>query len=164
VDDGIVTAEKAKSTLFLERIASLPGGSVFFAPLETSANGKVVIPKMRCNYEPMTGVVFEFKNGKLENFKAETGGKYFQEAMAPYSGPKDMFGTFSIGLNPALKVMENPGDYRPGNAAGMVSITVGDNRLFGGTNMTQGSMDFPLTKTTVEIDGKVVVKEGELVF
>jgi len=164
VDDGIVTAEKAKSTLFLERIASLPGGSVFFAPLETSANGKVVIPKMRCNYEPMTGVVFEFKNGKLENFKAETGGKCFQEAMAPYAGPKDMFGTFSIGLNPALKVMENPGDYRPGNAAGMVSITVGDNSLFGGTNKTQGSMDFPLTKTTVEIDGKVVVKEGELVF
>jgi len=164
VDDGIVTAEKAKSNLFLERIASLPGGSVFCAPLETSASGKVVIPKTRCKYAPMTGVAFEFKNGKLENFKAETGGKCFEEVMAPYAGPKDMFGYFSIGLNPALKVMENPGDYRPDNAAGMVWIGVGDNSLMGGNNKTQGSMSFPLVKATVEIDGKVVVKDGQLVL
>jgi len=164
MNDGIVTAEEAKSNLFLERIASLPGGSVFCAPLESSANGKVVVPRTRCMYEPMTGVAFEFRNGKLENFKAETGGKCFQEAMAPYAGPKDMFGYFSIGLNPGLKVMEDPGDYRPGDAAGMVWIGVGDNSLMGGTNKTQGSMSFPLTKATVEIDGKVVVKEGGLVF
>ena len=164
VDDGIVTAEKAKSSMFFERITSLPGGSVFFAPLETSANGKVVVPKTRCNYKPMTGVAFEFKNGKLENFKAAMGGECYQETMAPYAGPKDMFGYFSIGLNPALKVMENPGDYRPPEAAGMVWIGVGDNSLFGGSNKTQGSMYFPLTKSTVEIDGKVLVKEGVLVF
>jgi len=164
VDDGIVTAEKAKSSLFLERIASLPGGSVFCAPLETSANGKVVVPRTRCRFEPMTGIAFEFKKGKLENFKAETGGKCFEETMAPYAGPKDMFGYFSIGLNPALKVMENPGDYRPGDAAGIVWIGVGDNILMGGTNKTQGSMEFPIVKATVEIDGKVVVKDGQLVF
>jgi aminopeptidase len=163
-DDGIVTAKKAKSNIFLERITSLPGGSVFFAPLETSANGKVAVPRTRCRFDPMTGVTFEFKNGKLENFKADTGGKCFEEVMAPYTGPKDMFGYFSVGLNPALKVMENPGDYRPGDAAGMVWIGVGDNILMGGKNKTQGSMEFPIVKATVEIDGKVVVKDGELVF
>jgi len=164
VDDGIITAEKAKSKMFLERIASLPGGSVVFSPLEESANGRVVVPRTRCRYDPMTGVTFEFKKGKLENFKAETGGKCFEETMAPYPGPKDMFGFFSLGLNPALKVMDGPGDYRPGDAAGMVWIGVGDNVLMGGTNKTQGGFNFPIVRATVEIDGRVVVKDGELVF
>ncbi|MCK4829124.1 aminopeptidase, partial [bacterium] len=37
VVDGIMTAEKAQSKLFLERIAALPSGNLFFAPIETSA-------------------------------------------------------------------------------------------------------------------------------
>jgi leucyl aminopeptidase (aminopeptidase T) len=88
VDDGIVTTEKAKSSMFFERITSLPGGSVFFAPLETSANGKVVVPKTRCNYKPMTGVAFEFKNGKLENFKAATAGSAIRKQWHRMPAPR----------------------------------------------------------------------------
>lgn len=46
----------------------------------------------------------------------------------------------------------------------MVWIAVGDNGLMGGTNKRRGSMCLPLVKATVEIDGKVVVKDGQLVF
>ena len=73
-----------------------------------------------------------------------------------------MFGGFSIGLNPALRVMEEGADYRPDNAAGMVTIGIGDNRLSGGKNDTLGGYYFPITKATVAIDGKVVVKDGQL--
>jgi aminopeptidase len=162
VDDGIVTEEEAKGDLILARYASLPGGSVFFAPIESSAKGKVVVPKHRCRYAPLIGVTFELIEGKLHNFVADEGAKCFEETMAPYTGPKDMFGYFSIGLNPALKVIEEGGDYRPGNAAGMVWIGFGDNRIVGGNNKTQGGFSFPLVNATVEIDGKIVVKKGNL--
>ena len=162
VDDGIVTEDEAKTKLFFGRSASLPGGLVFVAPIETSANGRVVAPKDRCRFAPMTGISFELKNGQLQNFQARENGKCFEETMAPYAGPKDMFGGISIGLNPALRVIEEGGDYRPSNAAGMVWISIGDNQLLGGNNKTQGAFSFPIVNATVEIDGKVVVKDGKL--
>lgn len=166
VDDGIMNEEKAKSQNFLTRAVSLPSGDVFFAPIETSANGKVVVPRDQCQFKPLTGESFDFKQGHLENFKAESGGQCYTEAMAPYAGPKDMFASFQIGLNPAAKVMENPGDYRPGNAAGLVYISVGDNQLLGGSNNVQGGggFGFPIVNATVTIDGKTVVQNGKLTF
>jgi aminopeptidase len=164
VDDGIVTAEEAKANMFFTRVASLPGGLVYCAPIESSANGKLVIPRDRCKYNPLLGVTFDFKNGKLQNFKAEKGGECFLERMSSYQGDVDMFGYFSIGLNPALKVIENGGNYRSANAAGMVRFAVGGNELFGGSNKTQGGFDFPITKATVEVDGKILVKDGQLMI
>ncbi len=163
VDDGIMTQEKTNSQYVLNRTVSLPSGTVFLAPIETSANGKVVIPRDQCRFKPVTGESFDFKQGRLENYKAETGGKCFAETMAPYSGPKDMFASFQIGLNPAAKIMENPGDYRPGNAVGLVTIGIGDNQLLGGSNkVAGGGFTFSIVNATVAIDGKTVVQDGKL--
>ena len=165
MDDGIVTAEEAKSTLIAQRIASLPGGSIYFAPLETSANGKVVVPKDMCRYAPLTNYRFDFKNGMMQNFKAATGGNCFEESMKPYTGAKEMFGAVWIGLNPMLRIVEDgKANFRPFNAAGMVNIGIGDNRFYGGSNTSTGGNSFPITNATVAIDGKIVVKDGKLVF
>lgn len=162
VDDGIVTPEERKSDRFLDRVASLPGGRVFFAPIETSARGTVVVPKTRCRFEPLTGVAFTFEDGRVQGFKAEQGEACYQETLAAYSGAIDRFGYIGIGLNPALQVMEEGAEYRPENAAGMVWIDIGENQLLGGDNTETGSFSFPLTKATVTIDGRVVVKDGAL--
>ena len=166
VDDGIMTPEKARSQWVLSRVVSLPGGSVFLAPMETAANGKVVIPRDRCQYKPLLGQSFTFKAGHLENYKAEQGGELFEQTMAPYSGPKDVFASIGIGLNPAAKVIEGPGDYRPSYAAGLVTIGIGDNQLMGGHNKVEGGggYNFPIVNATVTIDGKTVVRDGKLSF
>ena len=122
------------------------------------------MPKNRCRFEPLTDASFELKNGKLDNFQASKGADCFNQTMAPYTGPKDMFAAFSIGLNPALKVIEEGGDYRPESAAGMVYVVIGANDLLGGSNKTQAGFDFPIVGATVTIDGRVVVKDGQLVF
>ena len=84
--------------------------------------------------------------------------------MNPYEGPATRIGSFSIGLNPQLKVMEEgDADYRPANAAGMVWVNFGDNQLLGGENKTTGGFGFPVTGATVTVDGAVVVKDGKLV-
>ncbi len=164
VDDGILTERDAKSNRFLDRVASLPGGAVSFAPIEASANGKIVVPRHQCRFQPLTGVAFDFRNGKLQNFKATKGAVCFEETMAPYTGPKDTIGYVSIGLNPEWKVMESPGDFRPEAAAGMVTIGIGQNELYGGNNRNTGGFSFPIVKATVEVDGRVVIKDGKLMF
>lgn len=162
VDDGTVTRQEAESNRFMDRIASLPGGAVMLAPIESSVNGKVIIPNHLCRYKPLTGTSFELKDGKLQNFEADRGATCFNETMAPYSGPKNMFGTISIGLNPAWKVMEDPGDFRPSDAAGMVTISIGENELYGGQNKNTGGFSFPIVNATVEVDGRIVVEDGKL--
>ncbi len=165
VDDGIVSAEKAKSKRFLDRIAGLPGGNLNVAPLENSATGKVVVPRAGCRFEPMTDVSFTFQNGKMENFKAGGGGQCFQELISSSAGPTNVIASFGIGLNPTFKVHEENGAvYYPGSAAGLVFVGIGDNQVFGGNNKTQGNFGFvfPIVKATVEIDGQVVVKDGQL--
>ena len=164
VNDGIVTAEEAKSRTFFTRLASLPGGSLSFAPLETSANGKVIVPKQRCRFEPLKEVSFAFKNGRLQDFQAAKGAKCFNETMAAYAGSKDMIGSIQIGLNPEWKVIEDDGDFRPKDALGMVTIGIGFNELLGGANKDPGGFSFPIVGATIEIDGRVVIKDGKLMF
>ena len=60
--------------------------------------------------------------------------------------------------------MEEPGDYRPEYAAGLVTIAIGDNRIIGGSNKVEGygAFNFPIVNATVTIDGKTVVRDGKL--
>ena len=69
-----------------------------------------------------------------------------------------------IGLNPELKVVEEGGDYRPGNAAGLVTVWLGDNTLMGGSNKVPGGSGFglPIVGATVTVDDETVVKDGKL--
>jgi aminopeptidase len=163
VDDGIVTEERAKSKLIAQRIASFPGGNVFFAPLETSANGQIAVPKMQCRYEPMNNVTFDFKDGIMRNFKAGTNGQCFQEGMSLNTGSKDRFGSIWLGVNPSLRTVEDgTAHFLPFNAAGMVYVGIGDNRLYGGTNNSTTGYAFPITNATVSVDGKIIIKDGRL--
>ena len=162
VDAGIVTEEKSHAKVFGNRFVTLPGGTISFAPLETSGKGKVFAIRERCRPDvQLVGASFDVESGKIANFKAQSGADCYQESMAGYSGPKDMLGSVTIGLNPALKVSE---DYRPDAAAGMVWINFGNNELLGGKNAQPGGFTFPVTNATVEIDGKTVIKDGQLVF
>lgn len=165
LDDGLISDEESRSKIYTERYVALPGGSVYFAPLETSANGKIVIPRTRCRFNRYKDVSFELKNGKLTNLNASPFADCYNEEMRPYTGPKDMFGSVWIGLNPSLRNIEDDkADFRHFNTAGMVHIGLGDNLLYGGTNKTATGRAFPISNATVTVDGKVIVSDGRLVF
>lgn len=164
IADGVISDTERKSGTPTDLDEVLPGGAVDVAPVETSANGRVVIPRALCNNEPLRDVSFTFERGVMKNFKAGRGQACFEARMKPYQGPKDRFGYFAIGLNPALQPLEADGaEYRPWAGVGMVTIGVGQNQYFGGANETQFEYGFSLTGATVEIDGEVVVREGRLV-
>lgn len=162
VNDGVVSEEEARGPVLLARFASLPGGEVLVAPVESSGKGRVVVPRNRCKGAPLTGVSFELAAGKMRSLEAAAGGDCLRRELAAYSGPKDVLGWLSIGLNPASEVIEEGADYRPSVAAGMVYLGVGGNEMLGGENRTQGSYYFPIVGATVVADGKVLVRDGRL--
>ena len=141
-------------------MASLPDGRVSVTGIETSASGKVVVPRAKCRYEPITNIRFDVMGGKMMNIKAGDGKECVEKVLKENTGDK-MFSGISIGLNPALIPND---DYWPLCGAGIVYLSFGNNQLEGGNNTSGFSWSFPITNATVEIDGKVVVKDGKVVM
>jgi leucyl aminopeptidase (aminopeptidase T) len=163
VNDGIVTEEDAKGAVLLARFASLPGGEILIAPPERSAKGKVVVPRHRCKDTPLTEVSFELDRGRVRNLRASQGAGCLKRDLDAFGEAAMVFGTFAIGLNPDLQVIENGADFRPSAAAGLVTLGIGANEWLGGANKTQGGFHFPIVGATVIADGKVLVREGRIV-
>lgn len=167
IGDGVVDEKNKKSKMFIHRWNNLPSGFIYISAEETSGNGKVVVPKTSWKYQPLTDVTFEISKGKLKNFNAKKGKDNFLSTWNQYTAPHDLIGGFQIGLNPALKpINEGDADYRPGSAEGMVYIMFGDNSLLGGKNNVKGNRSywFPLFNATVKIDDTTIVKDGKLMI
>jgi leucyl aminopeptidase (aminopeptidase T) len=165
LEAGIVSPESARDTLFLNRIASLPGGSVFVAPIESSANGVIVSPDDQCRLGPLRNARFEFRNGQMTRFTATEGEACVRGTFAAYPSGADRLGVLTIGLNPELSVTAENGRWRPDRAAGLVTIALGENRLFGGTNAVEGEGGFSVSipGATVTVDGILIVESGNFV-
>jgi len=166
VDDGTLPPDKARSKRFLGRNVGLPAGTLFFAPVESSATGKVVVPRAECRFEAINDISFTFRNGQMEDFKAAQNGNCFTEQKNASGGATDQFATVTIGLNPAWPIHEENGAAYYPSTAGLLSVSIGDNQILGGSNKAEGTFgfSFPIVGATVEIDGQVVIKDGRLVL
>lgn len=161
-DDGVVTAADQQEKRILSRTATLPGGRVYGTCQETSATGRLAASPATWNGKALRGLKGELKDGQLTGVRADVGNDDVQKYLAANDAGVAQISTFSIGLNPALKPQEQKG-YNPSTAAGMVYVGMGNNALLGGTNQAASGNSFPIANATVEVDGTVVVRNGQLV-
>jgi aminopeptidase len=161
-DDGELSAADQQEKLIYNRTASLPGGRIYGTCQETTAMGHLGCPNMigASDGQPLNGFKADLKNGELVNMRADTGVESLQKMMAPYGPAALQVDRFSIGLNPVMKTQK---DLHPTTAAGMVLVGTGNNALYGGQNQMPGSANFLITNATVDIDGRVIVRSGQLV-
>jgi leucyl aminopeptidase (aminopeptidase T) len=164
VDAGMLAPGAEREKLFAKRWFILPGGSFGVAPEESSASGVIVTPRDQCKFKPVREARYEFSGGSLKSVTAREGEACIKEQLDPYGAGIRRIGSIGIGLNPELKVVEEQGDYRPWNAAGLVSVFLGDNTLMGGTNKVAGAVGIglPIPHATLEVDGQVLVRDGKL--
>ncbi|ALW84058.1 hypothetical protein AUC43_02435 [Hymenobacter sedentarius] len=160
VDDGVVTAADQQEKMYLSRAAALPGGRVYVTCEETSGMGRLAASPSTWNAKPFKGFKADFKSGQMANAKADMGDEDFQKWLALRDASSMKIGYFSIGLNPAMKGQK---DYTPSTAAGMVLVGIGGNELQGGQNKGATGANFPIANATVEVDGAVIVRNGQLV-
>lgn len=143
-----------------ERSSSLPGGSVRFAPLETTANGKIRAAEDQCE-KLVRDEVVDVRNGMPVNVSSASD----EECLKRSLKEAGRFGNITIGLNPAVKFDHVP-SYGPQfeSGAGIVQIGFASNQQLGGANPpAPGGWSIPLLRATVEADGKVIVRDGKLV-
>src|SRR5712691_2613718 len=158
VRDGIIDQEDVSNGNFTE---SLPSGSVLVAPVETSAEGTVLFDTPQALMGKMVkGFTMNFRNGKLASFDAKENLDAFSGMYQGASGDKDRLGGISIGINPKAQVMGMAGSDEL--SLGGVTIGIGSNRDYGGDNDTTFGYAQTLSKATVEVDGRILVKEGKI--
>jgi aminopeptidase len=165
VDAGMLAPGAEKEKQFIKRWITLPGGNVGAATGESSASGVVVVPKDQCKFQPLLDARYQFSGGALTSITAKQGESCLKEQIAAYGEPMRRIGQIGVGLNPELRVVEENGDYRPWNGAGVVGLFLGDNTMLGGSLKVPGAVviGIPITDATLEVDGEALVRDGKLV-
>lgn len=137
----------------------VPGGEVYVAPIETSANGVLVVEEFR-DYK-IQNLKLHFEEGRVVNFKAQKGGNVFRNLMNKAEGDKDRIAEFGIGINYGIKLT----GYRmfDEKALGTTHIAIGNNVHLGGVNKASIHWDFVLHKPNIEVNGATLMKNGKLV-
>lgn len=158
LSDGIIDEEEAAVGL---NGTTLPAGDITVAPLERSAEGVLVYDTPQTVLgRHVEGLTLKFERGQIVACSAERNFAAFEECSLAATGEKGRIGTVSIGLNPKMRVM----GYWATDllACGAVSVSLGDNTHFGGTNQSSLSLEGTLQQATLEIDGEPVVHNGML--
>ncbi len=158
VDDGVLDDEDLAAGTFE---TELPAGTVYVAPDETSANGTIVFDlPIAQRGRWIRGVSWSFENGVIQKFTATKNGDMIIPLWEKSSGDKSRFGWFGIGMNYAAKIgyLDNT------TVQGAVTLGIGDNKVFGGGNVSTFGFQGTLHKATVSFNGKPLVSDGKLVL
>jgi leucyl aminopeptidase (aminopeptidase T) len=136
----------------------VPGGEVYVAPIETSANGVLAVEEFR-DFN-IQNLKLQFEEGKVVSFKAEKGNNMFGNLLEKAEGDKDKIAEFGIGINYGMKLT----GYRiyDEKALGTIHIAIGNNVHLGGVNKASIHWDFVLRNPSVEVEHKLLMKKGKL--
>ena len=139
-----------------QEMTTLPAGEIFVAPVEGSAEGRLVIDVTFHTHlaEPASVVLKEGHATKV------TGAAGAVQEMNRGGREGRNFGKFGLGLNPNARITGNVLESE--KALGAVHVVFGDNAAFGGTVRCGIRVDAILTGATVEVDGKMIMERGAL--
>jgi leucyl aminopeptidase (aminopeptidase T) len=156
MDTGIITAPGSFS--------NLPAGEVFFAPIEGTAKGKLVIEwaPTRKLYKPVTLII---EKGMVEEVEGKE--RYVDYLLRKISEKKENRNIAELGIGTNDKACRADNILESEKIFGTVHVALGDNSSFGGKVRTSFHQDFVLFKPTVTLIYKKglkrnLMKEGKL--
>jgi leucyl aminopeptidase (aminopeptidase T) len=142
--------------------SACPDIEAFIAPLETSAEGVVVVDASAS----FVGVLDEpirliFQGGRAVAVEGGPAARQVRDFLAQAGTPAAyILAELAFGLNPAGiirgVIVEDEG------VAGTGHVALGSNNFFGGNNAAPLHMDFVYHNPTLVLDGCTMIREGEL--
>jgi hypothetical protein len=162
-DGDASKARMAHAKVRVDREIELPSGVIRVAPIETSANGVLVVPKARLLENAVaTGIRLEFTNGKVVKATAQTGQKELDAYLAS-SPALTSFRELGLGFNPKL-VAGKDSAFLPyyGYGDAVVRLALGDNTEVGGAVRGGGSRWLFFDDTTITVGSDKIVDNGRL--
>ena len=160
---GDASPEAARSwTLRIDRDVELPSGVLRVAPLETTANGSILLTAWTPRKREREELLLTVLNGRVTKIEGDHAKSVDQE-LDRAGGDARMFREFALGFNPVLAIdgrMPYVGYY--GYGAGVVRLSLGDNLEMGGANRGGGVYWNFFPNATVTARDHVLVTDGAL--
>ncbi len=156
LDDGLVDQPG--------QFANLPAGEVFIAPLETSANGVLVVDASMALGDPELTMVDEpvhvrFKDGRVVDVEGGRSAAAFRELIRQPGA--DVIAELGIGTNDRARMQGNV--MTDEKVLGSVHVAVGYNLgSYGGLNDSPVHCDCCVRDADVHVDGHLLIEKGEL--
>ncbi|MGH7601777.1 MAG: membrane dipeptidase, partial [bacterium] len=163
--NGDASTERAqKAVVRIDREIELPAGVVRVAPLEETVNGRIVIPSARFGDKTARQLKLEINHGRVIRVEADENLTAVEAALNAGGEAARRFREFALGFNPKL-VAPAASPVLPyfGYGAGVVRLSLGDNQELGGSVRGNFVRWFFFPDATVEVNGRVLVREGKLV-
>ena len=164
LQDGDASRERIKTArVRVDYEIELPAGVLRVAPIESSVQGTLVIPKARFGDAVVTQARLEIKDGLVVKATAAQGQAALDTFLASAPGARH-FREFGLGFNPKLAVPAGETAlpyYGYGDA--VVRLSLGDNQEVGGAVRGGGVRWLFFPDTTVTVGGTTLVKNGKLV-
>ena len=164
VQDGDASkARIASAKVRVDYEIELPAGVVRVAPIESSVQGTLVIPKARFGDTVVKVARLEIKDGLVVKATADEGQAALDAFLASAPGARH-FREFGLGFNPKLVVPAGQTAlpyYGYGDA--VVRLSLGDNQEVGGAVRGGGVRWLFFPDTTVTVGTTTLVKNGKLV-
>lgn len=157
VDDGVVTPEDVRAG---QNLTVSPPGAVAVAIDERSAEGTFIASRPSfAGFGRLEGGQWEARQGRLVNAWFTEGQSAFEERYATAPRGKDVVSFISIGVNPAL---EGGVPRVEDQELGAVTLAVGGNAGYGGSNRSAFHAWIVLGEATVAVDGAPLVDRGHV--
>ncbi len=147
----------------VDREIELPCGVLRVAPLEETVQGRLVIPKARLQGKVARNIQFTIADGRITQVSAAENQDAVEAELRAGGEAARRFREFALGFNPKLTTLEGS-EVLPyfGYGAGVVRMSLGDNEELGGNVRGGYHRWFFFPDTTVDIDGKALVRDGKL--
>jgi leucyl aminopeptidase (aminopeptidase T) len=160
VSDGVLTPEKQKKGGPACQMW-LPAGEVYVSPVPDTAEGKVVFDRYFHEGKLIEGLTLTVQGGKVTSIEAKAGGERLLAQYKVAGAGKDRLSMLDIGTNPNVRIPANSKvlTYLP---AGMITIGTGNDTWAGGDNTADFGLAGFLPKSTLKVDGRVIVEKGAL--
>jgi aminopeptidase len=148
--------------------ANMPGGEVFYSPVEDSAEGVIHYSEYPACYlsHEVGGVRLEFQGGRIVEASADSEEEFLLSMLDSDEGARRL-GEFGIGCNPGIqKHMRNT--LFDEKIEGTIHLAIGNGfSWLGGTN--ESAVHWDMVKDLrpggrIELDGEVVQENGKWLF
>jgi leucyl aminopeptidase (aminopeptidase T) len=160
VSDGAITADKVKQGSAATQ-TWLPAGELLVPVALGTAEGKVVVDKLNFQGTTIEGLTLAFSKGALSSMTAKSGIDALKALYDASSGGKEQFSYIDVGLNPEAKLPTSTGRI-VWMAPGGMTIGMGDNTGWGGTNVSSFGLAGSVDAATLSVDGKALIENGIL--
>jgi leucyl aminopeptidase (aminopeptidase T) len=149
---------------------NIPGGEVFVAPAESSAEGTFVLNGAFKGYvfNPETALHLIFEGGRLTSVRGHGHSKHVFDALLSHARAKggktfNQLAELGVGVNTGISSLTGNSLFDE-KCAGTAHIAIGDNKRYGGMNESNIHEDLVTRGPTIALDGKNILYMGQDAF